>query len=114
MFHIFLPSYRWPDDPTEFRSGSWPNVRRRFLFDHPTCAACGGRLRLTAHHVLPVHLAPERELDPSNLIALCSSMSFGVNCHLFFGHLGRWSTFNPHVRKDSADWLRLHHMRLVR
>jgi len=54
------------------------------------------------HHVVPVHIDPSRELDPENLVTLCEGPSF--NCHLFFGHLRNWSSFNPDIRKDAEEW----------
>jgi len=76
------------------RSSSWDKVRNAFL-DGKECRACGKLSDLEAHHVLPFHLAPELELDPGNLVALCR------RCHLVFGHLGCWQCVNPEVLADS-------------
>ena len=86
------------------RSDKWPRVRKAFLKDHPTCAVCGGKVKLEAHHCLPFHLDPSKELDPSNLIPLCEANKGGSNCHLLFGHLGNFEAFNPDVRADAAAW----------
>jgi 5-methylcytosine-specific restriction protein A len=88
------------------RSNGWPKVRAEFLKTHPACCVCGSTKNLEVHHVLPVHLFPEKELDPNNLITLCESKKYGVNCHLFFGHLGDYKKYNPNVRKDAAGWNR--------
>lgn len=80
------------------RSSHWPAVRDAFLKANPTCAVCGCRDDIEAHHCDPYHLHPERELDPTNLIALCR------RDHLLFGHLGNWSSWNPSVREDAALW----------
>jgi len=56
------------------------------------------------HHILPFHIHPEKELDPSNLITLCEKKDNGVNCHLLFGHLGSFKSLNAFVVKDSHEW----------
>jgi hypothetical protein len=52
---------------------------------------------LNVHHVLPFHLKPELELDPSNLITLCSSLD--KNCHLDIGHGDNFRAYNASVRE---------------
>jgi hypothetical protein len=81
------------------RSGRWPAVRDKFIRQNPTCAACGKRDTLEAHHVVPFQEAPALELDPGNLITLCRT------CHLVFGHLGDWASWNPEVRVDASAYL---------
>lgn len=84
------------------RSRLWREVRDRHLKENPECAVCGRRKNVVPHHVVPVHVDPSRELDPGNLISLCEGPAF--NCHLFFGHLRDWSSFNPEVREDAKIW----------
>ncbi len=84
------------------RSSKWPEVRKVFLMGK-TCAVCGGKKKLEAHHKKPFHLHPDKELDPANLIALCEGNK-EVNCHLFVGHLGNFRGFNPEVEKDAGEW----------
>ncbi len=86
------------------RSGSWSRVRASFLTKNPECAACGSKKKLEVHHVVPFFLAPERELDETNLIVLCEAKTNGVTCHLFFGHLGSYRSYNIDVREDAASW----------
>ena len=81
------------------RSPGWPAVRRAHLKLHPLCAACGSASDLDVHHVAPVHVAPARELDATNLITLCAPD------HLTFGHLRNWSSWNTRVRSDAARFL---------
>ena len=83
------------------RSGKWPAVERAYLRKHPVCAVCSGRKHVNAHHILPFHLYPDRELDRDNLITLCRGP---FNCHLLFGHLGDYKGFNPLVRADAEIW----------
>lgn len=93
------------------RSGHWATVRAEHLKQQPTCQACGGSHFLEVHHIEPFHLHQvdrhhyplDRELDPKNLITLCESATH--NCHLWVGHLGLWSSWNPEVREDAAIWL---------
>ncbi len=86
------------------RSSKWPAVRKSFLEENPTCAFCGGKDSLEVHHIKPFHLDPSLELDLSNLIALCESKKYGVNCHLFFGHLGNYRRENTSILEDIKIW----------
>lgn len=92
-----------PTGPVCERSGKWPAVRRRHLAEHPSCIACGTAENLEVHHLLPVHLFPEKELEPSNLVTLCESPSH--NCHLLFGHGLCWSAYNEKCVELSASTL---------
>lgn len=91
------------------RSDKWPAARKKWLDQHPTCAACGGTLNLEVHHKKPFHLFPELELDPANYITLCEP--FGIEHHLKVGHTvngkSSWKLFNPNVVTDAADLLAL-------
>ena len=44
------------------------------------------------------------ELDPANLIVLCENWKDGVCCHLLFGHLGSFKSFNVDVVADAKLW----------
>ncbi|MGA7781162.1 MAG: HNH endonuclease signature motif containing protein [Paraburkholderia sp.] len=90
---------------TAARSGKWPTVRKQHLALHPTCEVCGGTQKLEVHHRRPFHLHPNLELDPKNLVTLCEANKDGVNCHLLFGHLGNFRSFNVDVLIDAALWL---------
>lgn len=79
------------------RSGQWPKVRKQHLSENPACAACGRSKNLEVHHIEPVHLNPDRELDPSNLITLCSDP-----CHIVFGHFMDYKSWNINVVKDCS------------
>jgi hypothetical protein len=78
------------------RSDRWPEVQKAYIAAHPTCEACGSKVELNVHHVLPFHLFAEFELEPSNLITLCKWH------HLALGHLGDFKAYNPYVREDAA------------
>jgi hypothetical protein len=86
------------------RSGHWSTVRKEHLEKHGACALCEGKDKLNVHHIKPFHLHPELELEPSNLITLCESEKGGVNCHLFFGHLGNFKSVNETVVEDVEKW----------
>ena len=86
------------------RSPKWPSVRLKHLLAHHSCAACGSTTDLEVHHKKPYHLHPELELDPTNLLTLCESDKNGVNCHLLFGHLGDYHSYNPNVSEDAINW----------
>ncbi len=59
---------------------------------------------MVAHHVKPFHLFPNLELDHENLVTLCESKKYGVNCHLWFGHLGNFKLYNPDGISDAVMW----------
>jgi 5-methylcytosine-specific restriction protein A len=86
------------------RSPKWAGVRKQFLKWNPTCAACGSKENLEVHHVKPFHLFPELELAPENLVVLCEN---GGNCHLTFGHLKNWKSYNLAVRQHAILYLDL-------
>lgn len=91
-----------PDVPVKGakRSERWPEVRDAFLRDHPRCAVCDGKEGLQVHHVIPFQYGGP-ELDPDNLITLCSGT---FHCHLLFGHWGDFASVSPTVRADAELW----------
>lgn len=84
----------------EGRSPFWPKLRAEHLKGQPACRACGCKDHLEVHHLLPVHLHPELEMDPSNLITLCEKPS--RNCHLNVGHAGDWKSYCPDAVQIAA------------
>jgi len=83
------------------RSPGWAKLRAQHLAKHPRCAVCGTTQDVVPHHILPVHLWPALELDPTNLITLCNGAG---GHHLTFGHLGEWTSYNRDVVQDAAVW----------
>lgn len=86
------------------RSPKWHTTRDAYVAQHPSCEACGaeGGVGVKAnqvHHVKPVRLWPESELDAGNFITLCP------RCHLLIGHLGDTDAHNPLAREDAARML---------
>lgn len=81
------------------RSSQWRRVRAEHLKKEPVCQACGRSRELDVHHVIPVSFDPNKELDPNNLITLCSSP-----CHIVFGHFMNYHCYNKDVRKMVADY----------
>src|SRR5271168_1867215 len=84
------------------RSGKWPTLRKKFLLANPTCAVCGGKDKLEVHHKFPYHLDKTRELNEDNLIVLCETAPHF--CHINYGHLGSYKSFNPDVVVDAKIW----------
>jgi hypothetical protein len=82
------------------RSWKWKDVRKKHLKIQPSCQACGRLDNLEVHHIEPFQLKPEKELDPNNLITLCSK-----SCHLTFGHLMDYKSWNTDVVNDSRLYL---------
>ena len=91
---------------TAKRSGKWATVRGQYLRLNSVCASCGRTDKLEVHHIVPFHIAPHLELEKSNLIGLCENEKNGINCHLFIGHLGNYSSFNVAVRADAEATLK--------
>lgn len=86
------------------RSPEWPRVRAAHLLKEPFCQLCGGQIGLQVHHIRPFHIHPELELDPENLITLCTGNNT-INCHVRFGHLDNFKDkWNPNIRQDCALW----------
>lgn len=106
---VFVPHFSQRPMPTDVamgasepRSPEWPRVRAEHLKRHPACEACGQKDHLQVHHILPFHVDPKLELDPSNLITLCTDGPCNLNCHFVWGHLGNTKCNNPNVREDAA------------
>jgi len=82
------------------RSPKWSGVRKEHLKGHPCCAACGRDKKLEVHHITPVHVDPSMELDPLNLITFCADP-----CHIVFGHLMNFKSWNVSVEYDCKIFL---------
>ncbi|HUU87221.1 MAG TPA: HNH endonuclease signature motif containing protein [Candidatus Glassbacteria bacterium] len=81
-----------------YRSPKWRTVREEHLSHQPNCQVCNRDKDLEVHHIVPVHIAEELELDRENLITLCSK------CHLIFGHLYDYKSWNENVTKDAQKF----------
>ena len=87
------------------RSPRWREVRLQHLKINGSCAVCGKTAKLQVHHILPYHVKPELELEPTNLITLCENGNKAIDCHLFFGHLGNFRTkHNESIVDDAKLW----------
>jgi 5-methylcytosine-specific restriction enzyme A len=93
-----------PKEYAAKRSPKWPAVRKAWLTKHPYCAVCGIHDSLEVHHILPFHLNPELELDPTNLMTLCEGKT--RTCHFIFGHFYNWLRYNANIREDAVVWTR--------
>jgi 5-methylcytosine-specific restriction endonuclease McrA len=87
------------------RSPEWARVAREHRLREPACVACGYKgKKVQVHHIKPFHLHPHLELDPDNLITLCSAR--GKEHHLLLGHLDSWKSYNEHIREDAKRFYR--------
>jgi hypothetical protein len=84
------------------RSNKWDDVRDSFVSMFPQCAACGSKIRLQVHHIIPYDNRPELELEISNLITLCMDTN---ECHLLIGHGGSFRHYNPNVVMSANEYL---------
>lgn len=82
------------------RSREWAKVRKAHLELYPACACCGGTKKVEVHHIIPFHVAPELELNVTNLISLCEKKQ----CHLAMGHLYNYKSYNKEVLQDLEYW----------
>jgi len=92
-----------PVKPVVRRSSRWAVVALDHLARFPTCAACGSRIGVVVHHIVPVHVDRLLELVDTNLVTLCQGDT--LNCHLWCGHLGHWRSWNETVIADAARFL---------
>ncbi len=67
---------------------------------HPACEISGSLKAVEPHHVLPVHLFPEKANDPTNFICLTRWL------HFWLAHFGSWKSFNINIKAE-AEILRL-------
>lgn len=91
-----------PDKPTFTvpRSKLWPAVRKNWLKKQPLCQVCSRTTKLEVHHIIPFHIQPELELDPTNFITLCENES--ACCHYIVGHCAlSWLKYDPNVIHDA-------------
>lgn len=87
-------------DPTlqgKKRSSKWRNVRAIYIKKFPICAVCGGKTKISVHHIYPFHLFPELELKMDNLITLCNYK----RCHINYGHLFSYKSYNINIKADA-------------
>lgn len=103
LIPVFLSRLYLPADVTRIqfgipRSSSWRIARRNHLKTFPRCALCNTLSEIEVHHVTPYHIAPDRELDPENLLTLCRPH------HFLFGHFLDWTAYNPDILQDVSDW----------
>ena len=83
------------------RSSDWPKFKKEYEVTHPKrCALCNTDKQVELHHIFPVSLFPEKELDPENVVWLCEKFSH----HLFCGHLGSYRSYNKNVILDCKIW----------
>jgi len=82
------------------RSNLWHELRDAHLKKQPVCQICGTSKDLQVHHIVPFNFRRSMELDPDNLVTLCVSKYWGMNCHMEIGHGGNWRLENPWIEYD--------------
>lgn len=102
IFNKIYQFFKKNEDQLFGRSGRWKTIRDNFIEKNPQCAACGSKnKKLEVHHIQPYHLNPDLELDENNLIVLCDDP-----CHLVFGHLMNYKSWNIDVIDDCKAYLK--------
>ena len=84
------------------RSSKSPEVEKAFRAKNPKCVACGEIEQLNVHHMFPFHYVvlcgrPDLELDPHNLLTLCTRED--LEHHLLLGPLDDYESYNPEVEE---------------
>ena len=92
MYQTFIrlaSNFRLYADPR--KTWKWRKLRSAHLKANPRCVICCRPTANEVHHVRPVHVDPDRSLDPDNLASVCSG-----TCHLVWCHGGnyRWWVAN--------------------
>lgn len=97
--------FQWVSDLFSSRSPQWRRVENEFIAANPACIVCGNttRSQLTAHHRIPYHIEPSKELDKSNLRTMCRD-DYGFYCHRLVGHFGDYKLYNLEVDAMAAAW----------
>jgi len=88
-----------PEPAKPERSPLWPAARALHLKRWPCCAACATIEAVECHHIRPVGLFPQYELEPWNFISLCRKH------HFLLGHAESWRGYNEFVIEDAARHL---------
>lgn len=68
------------------------------------CELTGTKKKLQTHHIYPVWLFPEKEMDKDNWVVLSGAKIKGVIPHQWFGHYGDYRKYNPNIREDIKLW----------
>lgn len=95
------------------RASQWPALLAQLIAKQPFCGVCGRPQKdvekaggiLTGHHIQPVHVYPDRELDPDNVFIICESRGLR-NCHFGWGHFYNWSAWNPDIKEMAEAFLK--------
>lgn len=94
------------------RSGKWRSVRAAHLEIQPRCLACDSTENLNVHHLVPFHVDPDRENDPSNLGTFCRDHHYSI-AHDPDGdgpELPSWSKYNKNAVEDAFKYRRKHNL----
>lgn len=59
----------------------------QYAREHPFCEITG-KTPITVHHIIPVHIDPEKATDLTNMISLARG-----DVHKIFGHGGNWKWY---------------------
>lgn len=73
------------------RSSSWRTVRKEHIQNFPYCAICRKKKGLEVHHIVPFHMDPSLELEPTNLVTFCRKH------HFIYGHIENWKARNVKI-----------------
>lgn len=96
------------------RSDKWNEIEKQKLALVPYCEACGSKIGLQVHHIVPFNFCvrlgrPALELSLDNLIVLCETErgKLEENHHLALGHFFNFKSGNINVRRDAQKYKNL-------
>ena len=84
------------------RSSGWFVFRKQHIKIACTCCGKKGSFlnRLELHHIIPFHIDPSKELDPTNVDTFCR------RCHQLLAHLDNFKSYNIDIKKDAENLLK--------
>lgn len=90
-----------PNKLTIKRRSGWGELRRAHIKLQSHCQCCGRTDILDVHHIVPVWVNRDLELESANLITLCrATKNNKTYCHFMQGHLGiDWHHYDYNIVK---------------
>lgn len=101
FYNQYLRWTKWQADRKlgAARSPLWSKTKKEYETLCPKiCSICETEKNCELHHCLPFHTRPDLENSFSNLLWLCRIH------HFWFGHLGKWASFEKDIRAIAKEW----------
>ena len=80
----------------------WNKLKQKYLQENPKCEWCGQDAD-TVHHIIPVHVNRDLEMEESNLMSLCDNRT--RKCHFIVAHYCHWVKYNDKIKEiTESSW----------